>query len=51
MKRFKFIGILIVMGLLLLPSGRCRAEESTSEGIDVGEILFGHTGIHMDGTY
>ena len=44
MKRFKFIGILIVMGLLLLPSGRCRAEESTSEGIDVGEILFGHTG-------
>ena len=44
MKRFKFIGILIVMGLLLLPSGRCRAEESASEGIDVGEILFGHTG-------
>ena len=32
------------MGLLLLPSGRCRAEESASEGIDVGEILFGHTG-------
>lgn len=44
MNRLKIIGILIVMGLLLLPSGRCRAEESTSEGIDVGEILFGHTG-------
>lgn len=44
MKRFKLIGILIVMGLLLLPSGHCRAEESASEGIDVGEILFGHTG-------
>ncbi len=44
MNRLKIIGILIVMGLLLLPSGRCRAEESASEGIDVGEILFGHTG-------
>lgn len=44
MNRLKIIGILIVIGLLLLPSGRCRAEESASEGIDVGEILFGHTG-------
>lgn len=44
MNRLKIIGILIVMGLLLLPSGRCRAEESASDGIDVGEILFGHTG-------